>query len=70
MGYGAPHFNCDHHERVEGQSVRVTCTGDKASNRGARIAREPRALLGVLTPESCVKVSAVSDGELDKDNNA
>ena len=50
--------------------MRVTRTGDKASNRGAWIAQEPRIVLGVLTPDSCVKVSSVvSDGELDRDNN-
>ena len=49
--------------------MRVTCTGDKASNRGARIAQKPRIVLGVLTPGSCVKVSVVSGGELDRDNN-
>ena len=69
VGHGAPHANCDHHERVKGPSVRVTCSGDKASNRGARIAQEPRIILGVLTLDSRVKVGVVSDGELDRDNN-
>jgi len=26
-------------------------------------------MLGMLTPDSCVKVGIVSDGELDRDNN-
>ena len=30
---------------------------------------EPRIILGVLTPDSRVKVGVVSDGELDRDNN-
>ena len=32
VGHGAPHTNCDYHERVKGPSVWVTTTGDKASN--------------------------------------
>ena len=70
VGYSAPHTNCDYHEWVNVPRVWVTCTRDKASNRGAWIALEPRIALGVLTPESCTKVGVVSDGKIDGDNDA
>ena len=70
VGYGAPYTNYDYHEWANGPRVWVTCTGDKARNRGARIAQEPRIVLGVLPSDSCTKAGVVSDGERDGDNDA
>ena len=65
MGYGAPDTNRNYHERVEGPRVRVVRTRDKACDRGARVAREPRVVLGMFAPNSGTKVGVISDGELD-----
>ena len=65
MGHGAPDTNRNYHERVEGPRVRVVRTRDKARDRGARVTREPRVVLGMLAPNSDAKAGIVSDGELD-----
>ena len=65
MGHSAPDTNRNYHERVEGPRVRVVRTRDKARDRGARVTREPRVVLGMLAPNSDAKVGVVSDGELD-----
>ena len=65
MGHGAPDTNRNYHERVEGPRVRVVRIRDKARDRGARVTREPRVVLGMLSPNSDAKVGVVSDGEFD-----
>ena len=65
MGYGALDTHRNHHERAEGPRVRVMRIGDNACDRGARVTHEPRAVLGMLAPNSDADVGVVSDGELD-----
>ena len=67
MGHGALDTDFNYHERVEGPRVRVVRTRDKACDRGARITREPRVVLGMLAPNpnSDAKVGVGSDGEVD-----
>ena len=65
MGHGAPDTDCNYHERDEGPRVRVVRPRDKACDRGARVTREPRVVLGMLAPNSGTKVGVIGDGELD-----
>ena len=65
MGHGAPDTARNYHERVEGPRVRVVRTRGKTCDRGARITREPRVVLGMFASNSGTKVGVISDGELD-----
>ena len=70
MGYGAPDTNRNYGERNEGPRVWVTCTGDKACDRGARVTQEPRIVLGMFAPNSGAKAGVVSDSKLDGNDDA
>ena len=65
MGHGTPETDRNYHERAEGPRVWVVRTRDKACDRGARITREPRVVLGMFAPNSDAEVGVVSNGELD-----